>query len=164
MTEGFVSFNSIEEGVEFMRKQEEEANKHVHPKQRAVTWGDCWIRFLVQYDIIIFGKALDADYYQQMIDKAVDEEDKAEWEFERKQVTDAWERGYVYGWAWSIIEPAGEPGSTHMVNLWPIPEALFEKAKAVGWIAHDLDDDTKEEINGIYQEYREHVLSEAGRL
>lgn len=167
MTE-FMSFDSLDDQIEFMRRQEEEANKHIHPKQKAVGYGDCWIRFWLMPGtntwVAIFGKAIDPGYYANKIEHATDEEDKAEWEYEQEVIADAWTRGYVYGWAYSVIEPEGEPGSTHMVNLWPIPEVLFDMAGVVHWVTDDLPDDGKVLLEQAYQEYREHVLSEAGLL
>lgn len=166
MEEGFASFDTMEEMVEFMRRQEEEANAHLAPQQQAVTWGDYWIRFYdIEHRICIFGHVYTEDEMMEK-ERAVplmagesSEEVEAEIAAEMEGIRDAHKRGYMYGWAYSVIEPEGEPGSTHQANLWPIPQWLYEQARDVRWVMDDLDPQGKAEVQRAYTEYRTHMLS-----
>jgi hypothetical protein len=161
MTE-FMEFESWEDAVSFMAEQTDRANERLAPEQVAVTYGDCWVRF---YDIaartLIFGRITTLDYWDEKIATAKGE-DRQEWMDEKVSVAESHERGYMYGKAYSVIEPDGEWGSTHRANLWPIPEWLFEQARAAGWRMDDLDEQGKDGLSQVWLAYRAHNLADGG--
>jgi hypothetical protein len=129
------------------------------PEQRSVTWGSCWIRFWK--DLAIFGRVLTRqellDSESEGIDKITDpaERDQAlsEAAYTIASLNQAEEDGYVYGWCHSTIE-AGEPGSTHRANLWPISDALFEHAAQNGWDPDRFRPIFRLEVAQAYEDYR----------
>jgi hypothetical protein len=41
--------------------------------------------------------------------------------------------GYLYGWAYSLMNPEGEIGITHKLHVWPLPCEVLVSAYKVGW-------------------------------
>jgi hypothetical protein len=145
---------------DFMHANEEAANKTLAPEQKAVTYGDYWCRFYQLRDrIVIFGQVTPLSYWDEKITNAADNEEQQEWQWEKEQIEGSHERGYVFGWAWSVLEPEGEPGSTHQANLWPITPALFEAARDAEWKIDDLTGVHRESMETVYQVWRAHQQS-----
>lgn len=116
------SFESFEEAQQAMREAEERANAQVFDRQRSIGYGDYWCRPVPEYGVFVFGY--------------VWPQDKAEKGEARSTVTslrDSFERGYRFGDAYSVMEPEGELGTTHVANMWPISEEDFIENKAHNW-------------------------------
>jgi hypothetical protein len=124
------SFDSFDEMMAFMQEQERIANEHVTPEQSEIGYGDYWVR-MYEGDLLIFGyiPTLEESEAQERELGADDEEI----EFEQAQLKDSHSRGYRYGQCFSVIEPTGEWGSTHIANMVKITKDQFEFAKANGW-------------------------------
>lgn len=156
----FQAFDTFEEMMNYMRVNEEAANGHLADAQKAVTYEDYWCRF---YDIesrtVIFGYVMPLSYWDDKVANAEPGEDRDEWEFERDAIQDSHGRGYMYGRAYSILEPEGEYGSTHQANLWPISKALYEQAEAAEWRMDDLPEAGKAALQSVYSAWRAHQLS-----
>lgn len=143
-----------------MRKAEEQANSSLAPEQEAVVYGDYWVRFLPDR-LVIFGYVMPRDEFLASERALADPADAAYAEMEMAGITDhhdqSYARGYRFGWCYSTVEPTGEPGSTHIANVWPISQDTYEQAKAVGWQIDLLPPDGKMELEAAYQGYRNHI-------
>jgi len=119
-----VSGESLEALFAEMRANEDAANAQVRPEQAALTWGDHFLRLypMGEQVLAIFGRIPSAEEFE-----------RSEGSDGLARHTEIMERGYRFAWCHSIIEPEGEPGDTHVVTVWPITEAQFAEAKAVGW-------------------------------
>lgn len=160
MSAEFQSFDSLEDMINAMAEQEQAANTKVSPKQVAVGYGDYWIRFTPE--VVIFGYVMTLDEVEaaEMAVPLDPDETKEQREEETAYVMadirNAHDRGYRYGWAYSIWEQEGELGSTHIYNLWPLDKALFDAAKAVDWYigAFSTIDPEVASIETAYNEFR----------
>lgn len=152
----FMTFDSDEEMQGFLAASEEAANQRVAPQQRAIGEGDYWVRFYRVVDrLIIFGQVhhLTRVWHEEVRLGATE----AEADYVVRHAKDRRARGYVFGTCYSIIEPEGELGDTHVSEVWPITAHLFDAAKAVRWNIDRLPDSGKKALEQAYQEYGEHV-------
>lgn len=144
----FMEFDNVDEMFVWMRARTIDANAHLADAQREVTWGSYWMR-LFDPPIVIFGKVSTEAEMVADETKVKPGEDpaevlaEAEWTIAR--LRENHEAGYMFGMAYSLIEPEGEWGDTHRANLWPISEKLFLDAKACGWDMRVLRDGPYEE-------------------
>lgn len=165
----FMEFESMDQAFAWMADQTERANAVLTEEQRQITYGDCWIRFWtpsLNDIIVIFGKVMTREEVHESEHRgAVAPFDIAEADATTQRVFEQHERGYLFGWAYSVIEPLGEPGDTHRAHVWPIGTDLFEAVKAVGWDIHhaDLHPQHRMQIETAYQAYRAFALSTAGQ-
>lgn len=155
------AFDSLDEAFNHMRRSEALANAGLHDKQRAVTYGSCWVRF---YDIpnrvLVFGKVMTPEVFAAEESVAAANSDHpmspAELDHALLRLRERAERGYLYGRCYSVIEPGGEFGDTHQANLWPISEDLYNAAQDAGWRMDDLVIDAKLELSLAFAQWREH--------
>lgn len=108
-----------------MRAEEEAANANVHPDQAALTWGDHFVRFYEMGPegiLAIFGAIYTASDYE-----------RSEGAQGLAEAEERMARGYRFARCYSVIEPEGELGDTHVVTVWPITPEQFAQAKAAGW-------------------------------
>jgi len=124
-------FASFEDALKFMADATDAANKNLAPEQRAITWGSYWLRFAPEYHCVIFGRVMP-------MEELIDSEREAgaepeELDYTREHYTEQHERGYLFGYAYSVMEPRGELGDTHRANMWPITQEQFEHAKDAEW-------------------------------
>jgi hypothetical protein len=165
----FMEFDSIEQMSDWMADQTNKANAVLTDEQKGVTWGSHWVRFYFPGPtdlMVIFGYCLTRDEARESeFRDARNNQDRLEAEQTTAGIIANHERGYLFGWAYSIMEPAGEPGDTHRAHVWPIDAETFEAAKAVGWEVFDPDLDVrfKARIERAYQEYREFAVRTAGQ-
>lgn len=125
----FMEFESLEAAQEWMRRQEQAANERLTPEQRSIGWGDYWVR--LDHDFEIWGEVWTEEYcLKSEIEAGAT---RAEAKYSMTAIKDAHERGYRFGMAWSVVEPRGEIGSTHVANMMPCSEALFEAARTCEW-------------------------------
>lgn len=109
------------------------------PEQLAIGWGDCWRYDNPQSGLTCWG-------YVQPLLELMDAElascaakgiprDRAEREVQA--VVDAIKENYGRGWrsgpGYSVVEPAGEHGYSHVCCLAPASRADFDAARARGW-------------------------------
>jgi hypothetical protein len=163
----FMSFDSIEDAYEFMRKGEDFGNRNLHPKQAAITWGDYWVRFYdVANRLIIFGCVETEAEVEEAESRGIDQiVDPGEREMERqgvietmRTIRDSHQRGLMWGWAYSKIDH--DLGSTHRFHMWPITKELYEAVREVQWDVDALTDPAhRGELEQAWQEYRLHELS-----
>lgn len=159
MSEGSVeSFGSWEEMQRVMGEREDQANAGLNATQIElrddVENTRYWIRPFPPENCYIFGVAWsfkescdvsasycsnvptdtatlpERDEYNMSVSEAV---------YEIRSYAESRQRGYMRGIAYSILEPDGEYGSTHVSNVMPISEKAFEEGKAAGWKAVQVD-------------------------
>ena len=114
-------FDSLEEMLAYMAKQEAAANAAVRPRQQAgLGWGKYGLRVVddmpIWTEIYTEAEAADGEEPETVAD-----------------LQDSHRRGYRYGRHYSRVEPLGELGSVHIATMWPISEADFNVAQEIGW-------------------------------
>lgn len=131
----FESFESFDEMITTMHQREDAAMASLLPVQRALLpmRAFYWMRPAPEYDCVIFG------YYNLddmiALEKSLTPQEElayfSTWvsDCEHKNLV----RGYKSGRAYSVIEPTGELGDTHVANMWPITRESFEQARDLGW-------------------------------
>lgn len=143
------SFDSLEAMYARMAEQEAAANAALSPDQGAMrdAVGETvyWMR---PYEgMFIFGECpslaaatVKERSYYPILDGArtaenAEEYDEAasEFEYSSTNLAERRSRGYLFGTAYSVIEPDGELGDTHVANAWPISKEAFEQAREVAW-------------------------------
>lgn len=125
------SFDSWEEAQAAMRKAEEAANASLVEEQRRITWGDYWCRPVPDLGIFVFGQVMPLELVMQ--EEMAAGSDPEELAYTEASLREKHERGYMFGNAYSVMEPRGELGDTHRANMWPITEEEFEEVKQHGW-------------------------------
>lgn len=158
MSMGVESFGSFEEMQQFMAEREDEANADLRDVQIELRDDTehtrYWVRPFPEGECLIFGEAwsfkqscdVSASYVEDVPaahgdklpsvnDWADYRESLAEAVYEIRTHVSTRERGYLRGKAYSILEPEGEYGDTHVASIMPISEQAFLEAKAAGWRA-----------------------------
>lgn len=129
-------FDSLEQAFAMMDEAEEEANQHVLPEQRAITWGDYAVRVWSSPQVgtppvMIFGQiSTKPDLILGNLESGGNVDEAYE---ELRVLEGTHARGYRYGRWFSIIEPRGEYGEAHIADLWPLRAEEFVRAKANQW-------------------------------
>lgn len=125
-------FDNIEEFFEKQRKAEKAAIANIKDFQKAITYGDYWMRYIPEYELMIFGYIIPPEELYSSPAYA-SKEAQADIPYEKKMEQSAYERGYRFGRAYSVAEPDGELGSTHISTMAPLTKEEFETAKSVNW-------------------------------
>lgn len=156
MTTFIGGFDNFDDMLAFMAENERVANTKIDDTQRAITYGQHWVRF---YDIpgriLIFGRVMPLAEIEANETRLGAE--PAEVHAVLESTKDMHERGYVWGYAYSVIEVAGELGNTHRSEIVPCPEEVFNEAKAVGWNVDHLQPEWKARVEELYQQWRRHL-------
>lgn len=115
-------FAAISRGVE-------QAKARATPAQNAITYGDYWMR--AWEDILIFGYI----YTREEMDAAEVKlgATQEELEYEHQVYDRSYADGFRFGRAYSVIEPDGELGDTHVSDMVKITKEEFESAKSLNW-------------------------------
>lgn len=150
------SFDSIEQMYAAMNEAETKANAALLPDQRAIRDATndrvYWFRPAPEYGCVIFGDtssladllakerrylpALDFSDGQCDLDpeKAQERaEARSEWSYTEIEVPRRRTRGYLTGDCYSVIEPSGEWGDTHVANVWRLSAEGFAEAREANW-------------------------------
>lgn len=156
-----VEFDSTDEVLAFLRRTRE-ANERtmalLSDEQKSIKWGSCWVRFW--NGVTIFSRVMTVEELLAEEARGIgDIEDPAEHQAAVDEVAytvatigEAYENGYRYGWCHSTIEP-GEPGSTHLANVWPISDACFAHAAENEWDLAKMRPIFQLEVENAYQGY-----------
>jgi hypothetical protein len=123
------SFASVEDAMTAMRRAEQRANARVTPEQTAIGYGDHWCSAFE--DFLIFGRVSTLEELDTRSAELTD--DPEEVQAEHDMIVSAHARGYRFGWAYSVAEPDGELGSTHISRMTSITERQFDRAKGHAW-------------------------------
>lgn len=153
----FQSFDNLDDMYAEMNRRTEEGNAHLHDKQRSLTWGSHWVRFIHQMQpamFAIFGRVWTREEVAASEDPEVVEQTAANLG-----------RGYMFGTAYSTIEPDGELGDTHRYNAWPISEALFEAAREARWDIGSIGQhEAMQELGEVLAEWMVHERTNGADL
>jgi hypothetical protein len=130
----FKEFDSVDDAFAWMKRQEDLANREVHPIQQKIVRGTHAMRLF--HDFPIFGYIFTEDELREgERSHGADEDELA---FTMEVLAKSYERGYRHGRWYSVVEPEGELGDTHILNLTPITRNDFEEAQSYGWqVAED---------------------------
>lgn len=155
------TFESIEDMQAAVEKWNSDANAGLAVEQRAITYGDYWVRF---YDIgariVDFGHVMtEAEYVEQETEEGTDPDEIA---LNLQRLQARHDAGYLYGRAHSILNVTGEWGTTHRSNVWPIEERLYAAAQTVDWKIDQLSPDGKLLLEIAYACYRTHLRMAGG--
>lgn len=120
-----------------LRDRDTAALARAAPAQLAIGWGDCW-----RWD----GPGLTCYGYVETLLDVIDGElaacarhqiprDLALADTQRTvgYIVENYARGWRHGRGYSVIEPEGEPGYSHVSVLAPVSRAQFAAAAARGW-------------------------------
>lgn len=125
-------FDAIQRGVE-------QAQARTTPKQSAITYGDYWMRFWdtgYGETLLIFGHITPFEEMMQTErDLGADDEELA---YERDMMKTSYERGFRFGRAFSVVEPDGELGETHVSDMIPLSKEEFDEARLLRWIPEEV--------------------------
>ena len=154
-------FGSFEEAMDANRTATDAANSTLHPIQRAITFGTYWVRFYdIQHRILIWGYV---EPLQSVLDTEAalteDDDDGPDQDEVREHTQRNHDRGYMYGRAYSLIEPEGEWGDTHRANMRPITQELFYAAKATRSNMDALDLYARQGLQQAYEGWRQHQMT-----
>jgi hypothetical protein len=132
----FKSYDTFEEMMADMSRAETAAIRNTQPWQRNITWGKYWMRYVAEWDLIIFGYVNTEDENDKGCLEAGG--DAEECKYEHDSMQDSYHRGYRFGTAYSVITPDGELGSTHISVMVPITKSQFENARDLKWDKDDI--------------------------
>lgn len=130
----FHSFDSVEDMMDALARGEQAAIDRMTEPQRAhlqlaFTEPTYWFR--MYEDILIFGESQPVEAQaRREVELGGDE---GEYGYAYERFKERHERGYVYGKAYSVIEPDGELGSSHVSELTQCEQTTFEHMRKYGW-------------------------------
>jgi hypothetical protein len=138
-------YKDFDEMMAHMRQAELKAMARILPEQQAMI--NCrkeqwYINIAVDIkELFIAGEAWsldrarkeELDSYKVKSAEELSDEDRQEFRSSTRMTRDSRMRGYIFGRAYSEIEPRGELGSTHVTAMLPIDEAAFNEAREQDW-------------------------------
>lgn len=130
-------FESLEDLFNAMHRDVDAANSRVTDEQRAIGYGDYFIRiwegnpFMGPGHLTIYGHVTPRDTFMKEEKELGAGDDELSWTMHSHD--DSYRRGFRFGWHYSVVEPDGELGSTHISTMKKITREEFEAAKARGW-------------------------------
>jgi hypothetical protein len=152
----FMQFDNFEQMAKWMDDRTKEANLGLAPEQVAISYGHTWARF-DQLDTgigIVFGRIFtEAEYLAGELDDEVETPSET-----LARIRENHDRGYMYGIAYSMVEPDGEYGDTHRANMWPIDGDLFAAAAEAGWDHRALPIGDQINLSIAFEAWRTHEL------
>ena len=135
----FQSFNTTEEMFAAIQRGVEQAQARTTPRQSEITYGDHWMRL---WDsgygeaILIFGEIYTRKRLMDEERELGAEEDEIREEM--LMMDGSYARGFRFGRAYSVVEPDGELGDTHVSDMVPISQEEFDEARGLRWIPDEI--------------------------
>jgi hypothetical protein len=127
------TFDNFEDMQKMLSAQIEKAKTWIRPAQERITYGDHWMRIWDGWG----EKILICGYISTLeeLDKeerrlGASEEEIAE---EHETMQYSYNNGFRFGRAYSIIEPRGELGDTHVSQMIPITKEEFDEVERLDW-------------------------------
>jgi len=161
MTSPYVrTIDDIGAFFEEQRLATEDANSKICDRQKAITFGSYWVRFHVMPPgivIVIAGRVTTIEDFKTVEIEAGGSEEELEETL--PQLQSRHDDGYMFGRAYSVLEPEGEYGSTHRSVMWPIDKSLYDALKANSWDFTNLDDWEAAHLEDAYQSYRSWMIA-----
>jgi len=132
----------VREAIQQIRGRERRYQLAATAEQQAIGWGDCF-RYTWKPDgrhilagslaegVTIYGQVMTRAEVRHSELAAGASHDEAQAALRR--IMHAYGRGWRHGRCYSVIEPDGESGDTHVAVMTPITAGEFEAARAAGW-------------------------------
>lgn len=159
----FQAFDSFEEMQAAVAEQHAAAMAGMSEHQRTLLGRRkfYWVRPYAEMDMFIFGE-YDLDAWIANEKRLWDDEDGPFADHQASMEHGNLVRGYLSGRAYSVVEPDGELGDTHVSTVFEISEKAFEQARAIGW---RITPDTRTTAPALWAELVELAQAEvaAGR-
>jgi hypothetical protein len=138
-------FDNLDDMFDALDRGIEQAQLRATPEQTAITYGDYWMR--AWEDILIFGYIYTKEEFRAAEVELGASEEELEWE--RKVYDNSYNNGFRFGRAYSVLEPNGELGDTHVSDMTKITKEEFESARSLGWDFEKIVDNTDWFINYV---------------
>lgn len=143
MTVKVTTFESIEDLFDEIEQSRTRADAAVQTFQAAIKPGDCFMRYIPDASVVVFGEVLDPfSWYHEEVARAKTAEDRKELDRElasEKQMRAASHMKHVrFTRAFSIMCPDGEMGDGHVATMLPISREVFETAKKLEWRTNNV--------------------------
>lgn len=164
------SFDSMDELFADMARRTDQANKNLAPEQKGLDWGSHWIQFMVSdggrdgAPLIIVGRChTTSEVYaaERAAMGPFTEDNASECAAELvdtiSTIIGSHENGYLFGTAYSTVEPDGELGSTHRSSVWPLSSRAFEALHSNGWRLGGLPPTVVDELKLAWGRYALHL-------
>jgi hypothetical protein len=129
-------FDSADDMFAAIARGVEQAKQRATPEQNAITYGDYWMR--AWEDFLIFGYIDHPEALRASTLELGASEDEIE--YEERVLKESYDNGFRFGKAYSVIEPDGELGDTHVSDMIKITKGQFEAAKALNWSWAEIAD------------------------
>jgi hypothetical protein len=138
-------FDNDEDMYAAIKRGIDAAQARATSKQTQITYGDYWMRRWE--DFLIFGYI----YHREEMDAAEVKlgASQEELEYEHEMYDNSYKNGFRFGRAYSVIEPDGELGDTHVSEMTKITKEEFEAAKTLGWNLEKIGNFTDKFVNVI---------------
>lgn len=143
----FKGFDSTEEMFAYITEGVKQAKSRATDEQNAITYGDYWMRYWPEGDLYIFGYIIPPD--ELYASSAYEGVSKKEIEWEKQAAEENYQNGFRFGRAYSVVEPDGELGDTHVSDMSKITKEEFEFAKSYHWQAEMFLDENGEFLIGL---------------
>jgi hypothetical protein len=126
------SFDSLDQVFTDLDQLTDRALEAATPAQRAIDYGDHWMRYVKPLRLWIFGRVATLDEQEASVRATgVGEEEVA---ISRASAVETHRRGFRFGPTYSERVPDGEIGSTHIVTIGcTLTAEQFETLRGVGW-------------------------------
>lgn len=137
MTDGLWYFESLDDMLNAMKQAENKANEMATEDQKQIGYGDYFIRIWEADrmfggdDLKIYGRIMTREEFIKTEKDCGALDDELAGTMQTHDSSYA--RGYRWGWCYSIVEPTGELGSTHVSVMRKIGKEEFEEAERKGW-------------------------------
>lgn len=167
------TFDSLDDMHASMDKAKSAADRRIHEKQLAVTWGSHYVQPAESYGglVLIFGyvptleevEAQEMTYAPPIGDKVEYEEFLGEVQGMVHQTIDSHDEHMLFVTAASMLEVEGELGHAHRSVLWPIDADLYAKAKEARWDVNRIPIADTKKLFALLEELRRHAIAVAVR-
>jgi len=128
------TFDSIEDLFAFQEKNRKSADSYVKVVQRKMGIGDCFLRYVPDADLIIYGELIDPlGYFEGKDLDAGDGELREEYEYEKAARAEPHMKNYRFANCYSVMCREGEVGDVHVSVMQPILRGVFDFAQKKGW-------------------------------
>lgn len=121
-----IPFEDWDDVGRVMADAETKANASLTNRQRDIVYGSYWLRAEPRTGMLEYGWVIPKDVAER---KQTRESIRA--------LRDAYDRGYRFSRAHSILCPEGMLGDTHLAVMWPITEEEFNLARGNGFAKTD---------------------------
>jgi len=120
------SFETADEMFEHLEQEADKAKEAFEKQGSPVLAVGTKYRKISEYGLVIYGEVLDEMKIGFPDGEPTEDEELAEYWFEKKSILESRARGYIFIRAYSEVCQQGEMGTTHVTGLKVISDAEFE--------------------------------------